>query len=322
MLTNSYTGIQNRAIPGNSEGIISFGYKVLVNSSQSAPACGFNVNLTPPAYSNGENSTDDDAVSIYTCTRAGDFGDAPASYGAAEHAVDIDYFSNSVYLGTLVDYEPVNQASLTADSDDMNGIDDEDGVVLPVMILDASVNLPVFVTVSGDEEGFLSVWIDWNGNGDFNDAGEQIAVNIPVKETGTVNLKGVTIPGYAITTAPTFIRFRVGHENMAGTGYCSFGEVEDYQVHIINPYIGIDEKDQSDRIVIYSFENDIYVKDLYGKELTGKMRVFNLIGQRIVKKNLMGGTLNKFSMNVEEGYYLVEVEDDNGTVQGKVFLTR
>jgi hypothetical protein len=73
---------------------------------------------------------------------------------------------------------------------------------------------------------------------------------------------------------------------------------------------------------IYSNENDIYVKDLAGKELKGKMIVYNLISQRISKKALKGGTLNKFPMDVEQGYYIVEVVDDMGTVHGKVFLTK
>jgi len=320
--TNSYTGIQNRTMPAQSEGTVTVQYKVTVNSSQGAPANGFNVNLTPPPYTNGANTTNDDALSIYTYTRAGDFGDAPASYGSADHTIDIDYMTNTIWLGATVDYEPVNQSSPIANSDDMLGNDDEDGITFPEMMLDATVSIPVMVTVKESSQDFISAWIDWNGNGDFNDGGEQVAKNIQVPGTGIINLSGITVPGYAVTTTPTFARFRVGPGNMSPTGSYSYGEVEDYQVQIFNPYIGIEEKDPSHRVIIYSYENDIYVKDMTGKELKGKMWVYNLLGKRVAKKSLTGGTLNKFGMTVEQGYYLVEVVDDEGTVHGKVFLTR
>ena len=320
-LTNSYTGIQSRTIPAQSEGTVTIGYKVTMNSSKDVPANGFNVNLTPPGYTNGANTTSDDAVSFYTFTRAGDFGDAPASYGSADHSIDIDNAANTVWLGTTVDYEPVDQASPVANNDDKTGLDDEDGVIFPDLLPDASVNLPVFVTTAGDNQGFISAWIDWDGNGQFNNWGEQVAKNIPVTGTGTVSLP-VTVPGYAITKVPTFARFRIGPENMNSTGSYAFGEVEDYQVKILNPFIGIEEKEGSPRMIIYSYEDDIYVKDLTGRELKGKMLVYNLVGQRIARKALTGGTLNKFSMNVEQGYYVVDIVDDEGTVHGKVFLTR
>ena len=75
-------------------------------------------------------------------------------------------------------------------------------------------------------------------------------------------------------------------------------------------------------MIIYSYKNNIYVKDLTGKELKGKMMVYNLVGQRVAKKSLTGGTLNKFPMNVEEGYYVAEIFTDNKTYQGKVYLMR
>ena len=321
-LTNSYTGIQNRTIPAESEGTVTIRYKVTGNSSKDVPANGFNVNLTPPAYANGINTTDDDAVSTYAYTRASDYGDAASSYGTAEHTLDIDNMVNPVWLGSRVDYELADQISLTADGDDMTGLDDEDGVIFPVMKPGSTVSIAVAVTAAEHSRGFISAWIDWNGNGDFNDVGEQIAVNVPVSGTGTINLEGIMVPGYAVTAVPTIARFRAGPEKMNSTGSYSYGEAEDYQVQIVNPAIGIDEKHPSWRVIIYSNENDIYIKDLAGRELKGKMVVYNLIGQRIARKALTGGTLNKFEMNVEQGYYVVEVIEDEGTCRGEVFLTR
>ena len=321
-MTNTFTGVQNRTIPAQSQGNIMIQYKVTVNSSQGVPANGFNVNLTPPPYSNGINSTDDDAVNAYTYTQARDFGDAPSGYGSADHLFDVENSADNIYLGTLVDYEAGDQASPAATGDDVNGVNDDDGVIFPTLALDASVSIPVVVTATENSNGFINAWIDWNGNGDFKDAGEQIAANIPVFASGTVNLAGIKIPAYAVTSTPTFARFRLGPANMNSEGSYSYGEVEDYQIQILNPYIGIDEKEGSPQLIIYSYEHNIYVKELTGRELTGKMLVYNLVGQRVAKRALTGGTLNKFGMTVEKGYYFVEVFNNDKTYHGKVYLTK
>ncbi len=52
-----------------------------------------------------------------------------------------------------------------ADGDDLNNIDDEDGVVFPP--LTRGLTASISVTIVGI--GYLNAWIDWNGDGDFND---------------------------------------------------------------------------------------------------------------------------------------------------------
>jgi hypothetical protein len=69
--TKTYLGTQNAAIPSalnGGVGNITITYKVTSNSIETNPQNGFNVNLTPPAYSNGINSLSDDQVSSYTWT--------------------------------------------------------------------------------------------------------------------------------------------------------------------------------------------------------------------------------------------------------------
>lgn len=75
-VVRTFTGKQNKVIPGfslnplapASAGSIIIPYKVTQNSSIMAPQNGFNVNITPPAYSNGINALGDDNVSSYTWT--------------------------------------------------------------------------------------------------------------------------------------------------------------------------------------------------------------------------------------------------------------
>jgi hypothetical protein len=244
----TFTGTQNQDIPGSSlgnpaVGTITIQYKVTENTPITVAANGFNVNLQPPPYSNGINTTDDDAVSSYTYVQAFDFGDAPVSYGVARHEINLvkdifGFYENYMYLGSSVDHEPASQFSSNATGDDLSGIDDEDGVTFPQMILGATVTIPIEITMvdfplSG---GVLNAWIDWNGDGDFLDAGEKIAGPLTFYSSTIHNLQ-VTIPSNAITTAPTFARFRFGN-NVSGPSTSpstSWGEVEDYQIVIQGP---------------------------------------------------------------------------------------
>jgi len=156
-----------------------------------------------------------------------DFGDAPISYGSADHIID-----NSHYMGSRVDGEAANQPSPLADADDKNGVDDEDGVIFPALTQGATVTIPV--TLVGN--AYLNIWIDWNGDGDFADSGEWI-LSDSQRSGGTVNLS-VTVPANAIISAPTFARFRYGPRSTAKPTYSSsgsaeYGEVEDYQITIL-----------------------------------------------------------------------------------------
>ena len=169
-------------------------------------------------------------ITICTLTLYGqndivDFGDAPDSYGAADHRID---FIN--YFGSAVDGEAANQPSAAADADDINGIDDEDGVTFPALIRGTTVLITI--TVTGD--GYVNAWFDWNGNGNFNDSGERVISDLSRgDETFT---RFVIIPVNAVISAPTFARFRFGPRRSSGysqTGSASYGEAEDYQITIL-----------------------------------------------------------------------------------------
>jgi hypothetical protein len=71
--TTTYQGTQNQIIPSFSNGgtgVIIIAYKVMDNSIVTNPQNGFNINITPPPFTNGINPTVDDQVSIYTWTIA------------------------------------------------------------------------------------------------------------------------------------------------------------------------------------------------------------------------------------------------------------
>jgi hypothetical protein len=229
----TYKGIQNQKISEKTSGNISISYKIIKNTFLSSASNGFNVNLQPPPYANGIQATDDDAASIYTYALARDYGDAPLGYGKASHNININKangaYTQYIHLGAAVDPEVKHQESEKADGD-QNGIDDEDGVIFPSIIQGATIDIPVEISVHDSGFGFLNAWIDWNGDSDFDDEEEQIITEKFISASGILNYT-VSVPGNAITTQPTFARFRIG-DHPESSGANAFGEVEDYQISI------------------------------------------------------------------------------------------
>ncbi|WP_243746066.1 prealbumin-like fold domain-containing protein, partial [Tahibacter aquaticus] len=156
-----------------------------------------------------------------------DVGDAPVAYGNPTHTI------SGVRLGASVDADASLLNNATATGDDTNNTDDEDGVTLtPLLPIGQTTIVPVSIQ---NASGFLSAWFDWNVDGDFNDAGEQM-VNAQAVAPGTVNLN-ITVPLGAVI-GPTFARFRVCTNNTAldncntPAGTVQSGEVEDYQFQV------------------------------------------------------------------------------------------
>ncbi len=166
-----------------------------------------------------------------------DFGDAPASYGtegagAASHRVDPTV---PLMLGRCVDTEADGQPSVGADGDDKAAgtsrigacFDDEDGVTFTAPLTAcATGQVSVFVTAGAAAK--LDAWVDWNRNGTFGDAGEQIFASQPV----VAGNNALTFPVPCTASAGvSYARFRLSSAGGLGpAGAAPDGEVEDYAV--------------------------------------------------------------------------------------------
>ena len=169
-----------------------------------------------------------------------DFGDAPdptyvtlLSSNGAYHVL-----GGPVYLGSCVDGESNGQPSVNASGDDAaNGPltvgtcatagDDEDGVVFGTLVIGGTAS----VTVTANSACLLSAWMDFNADGDWSDAGEQIFTDQAL--SSGANLLLLSIPSGA-SAGPTYARFRCSTAGGLGTtGEASDGEVEDYRVELV-----------------------------------------------------------------------------------------
>ena len=143
-------------------------------------------------------------------------------------------------LGTDRDTEADASGPLNGFGDDVTrpgGSDDEDGIEFasPAIVV-GQPNL-VSATISGSlGNARLNAWVDFNDDGDFDDASEQIADGTGIfagLSDGTVNVT-FTPPADA-ATGLTYSRFRVSTDEGIGVGgLASDGEVEDYRVCLVN----------------------------------------------------------------------------------------
>ena len=129
---------------------------------------------------------------------------------------------NTLFLGASRDAESDGQPDATASGDGA----DEDGLVFDALIRGSSVA----VTVTSSGAGFVNGWVDFNQDGDWDDAGEQVFSDQPVV-AGPNGLQ-ISVPAGA-TLGSTFARFRLtGSAGYSYFGLAPSGEVEDFQMTV------------------------------------------------------------------------------------------
>ncbi len=159
-----------------------------------------------------------------------DYSDAPltgTSYGSANHRTIGNYI-----LGASVTSEAAAYNTPTANGDVDNGF-----VTMPTFLRGS----PATVSVNVQGLGRLSGWLDFNDDGDWADAGEKIATDLVDGGAGDLDgaVNGViqftATPPVTAATTPTFLRLRYSSRaNAPSSGLWGFGEVEDYQITILN----------------------------------------------------------------------------------------
>ena len=164
----------------------------------------------------------------------------------------------AIWSGVHVDVETEGHAGGQdgqTTGDDEDGVDDEDGLIIPPQT-DLVVGNTVFFSVTLRSRGVQSadygLWIDWNGDGDFTSENEFLSRNdIAIDQLVSGNIfqttfvLSTTVPNGTVTH-PTwiYIRGRAFAANTTTTrdvgigahaGLASNGEVEDFATRQISP---------------------------------------------------------------------------------------
>ena len=167
-------------------------------------------------------------------------------------------------------------------------------------------------------EGY-AVWIDFNKDGDFDDAGEQvvsIAANQNTSVSGTI-----TIPSSA-SLGTTRMRVSMKYNGIPTSCEAfSYGQVEDYTVNIQSGSRDIEENNtitSTQEIKIYP-NPAIDILNVTSVSENATFRVFNLMGQVVLNGNISNEMINV--SNLQEGNYILEISSDN-KITTKRFLKK
>jgi chitodextrinase len=157
-------------------------------------------------------------------------------------------------------------------------------------------------------EGY-AVWIDYNKNGLFTDAGELVfskATSTATTATGTITIPAATALGAT--------RMRVSMKYNGIPTSCeafSYGQVEDYTVNIVSTARGIEASTLTEMsLSLYpNPANDIL--NISGLEKAATYRVLNVLGQEVSKGTIDNGIVSVSNLNT--GTYLLEITTNKET---------
>jgi hypothetical protein len=160
-----------------------------------------------------------------------DFGDLPSSYTntlLANSGAQQLVTGASIKLGSAISTENDGRESATASLDT-----GDDGVLVRSTVFTPGGQAQLDITASA--AGWLAAWMDFNNDGDFDDAGEWILDQAIAAGTSTISFD---IPASAPNNSNFFSRFRIYPSRpqiVASTGPAfdsnfsrMAGEVEDY----------------------------------------------------------------------------------------------
>ena len=144
------------------------------------------------------------------------------------------FINTDIYLGTGVTPDSINAET-----------DADNGVLFPNDIRpNIDILLPVTMFNNTGNTSYLTGWIDWNGDGDFDDLNEQIANEAydfaTYNGSFQVSLQ-VTVPNDANVNAQISARFRYSTDDVLIISPCGIdacaadGEVEDYLIQVNCP---------------------------------------------------------------------------------------
>lgn len=184
----------------------------------------------PPDGGAGLGEVEDYRLTLDPVRALLDFGDAPAPFPTSLAADGARHSPSPLRLGVLRDIEEDGFPEAGGLGDDQQGASDEDGVGVVYPLVPGQTAL---LKITASAAARFDAWIDFNGDQDWSDPGEQIATSAALVAGG--NTWSVAVPP-AARPGTVLARFRLSTAGGLGfTGLATDGEVEDYALTIEPP---------------------------------------------------------------------------------------
>ncbi|MCB0654894.1 MAG: T9SS type A sorting domain-containing protein [Saprospiraceae bacterium] len=159
-------------------------------------------------------------------------------------------------------------------------------------------------------EGWV-IWVDWNGDGDFKDSGENVFSRTP---TSSVVSGSFTVPT-TVSNGSYRVRIQMKY-NAVETNSCSsgsWGETEDYTLTVTSGNVSNNLTDGPDALDVQLFPNPArntlnlrFDQPIFG---TIVAKVYDVLGQVVIQKNITQGESLDLGQ-LQAGYYLLELEHE------------
>ncbi len=226
-----------------------------------------------------------------------------------------DSMIEEVQFGTVVNNTAAEGCSTYSDFTEDASLSDSFEVGT---INDISIKLG---TCNGNYTKAGKVYIDWNYDGDFDDADEMVFATSA--QSGTFVAAGTFTVPTGIISGPKFMRIVVSEDenNINPCGTYTYGETEDYKIFVYDP-LGVAENELAN-INVYPNPNEgSFTVDLRRFNATKDVQVqlFNINGQLIYQKM---ATESLFEINTDEssGIYFLRLTSGSQVMNKKVIIS-
>jgi PKD repeat protein len=171
----------------------------------------------------------------------------------------------------------------------------------------------------------LAVWIDFNGDLDFNDVGEQIGYSIAT-QTAFNTVYNFSVPANAVTgTVKMRVRIHYSGDTEGPISPCgdgTYGEVEDYNISIIaSSTAGLSETVILDAVAVYPNPvNNTLNADFSTIEIDNlQVELLDVTGKVLATQTNVSGTIAQFDMSqFAKGMYHVRLSAGSVTATRRV----
>jgi len=167
-------------------------------------------------------------------------------------------------------------------------------------------------------EGY-AVFIDWNGDGDFDDANEK-PVSISATTTTPVT-RNITVPSNINFDNPLLMRVSMKYNSIpTGCESFTYGQVEDYTVIAKKKVLAVNDLSGKNQTMIYP--NPVKdVLNIQSKESGDfAFRIMNVTGQMVSAGKSADQKINVNQLST--GNYIIELTDKNGEKTVQKFIKK
>jgi hypothetical protein len=217
-----------------------------------------------------------------------------------------------------VDFESIDNIS----ADENGGYSDFTAISTQVFKeQDYPISITPFWTDQVFEEAY-AVWIDFNQNGDFGDAGELVFTQSPT--TSTIVSGIINIPLSALEGST---RMRVSMKYDEIPNPCEtfqFGEVEDYTVVILDQNLNIEDNTFGADFSLYPNPTSNGQFSIKTPNVSGEVNVeiFNLLGQKVLSQKhiVEDQEVNVNAEGFSTGIYVVKLSQGSQSFISKLII--